>query len=392
MNNITYLPVVQAERLRSAVCNWKTATIEWGKATLALAEEMYRARQEHASNRDFRIWLIENDLDEEFNGHDRAALISMGEHIEITRLVLEESDRRSVQLIWEHEIKGRLASASKTVLNQTETEESQKSVEFTEEKAEEPIEAETKSDRKKSKHGVLAKLPKGSLVMDYVLNSNVRSAVARITNKRKGPVWDLLVEAIESGAFGDPVASYYTVHPTLRLILPWAPTAYAHRFDLTKSSDRDLIRNDVLPVVLKHRDELKINPDRLQSLVQDIYRSRQSEREEKRRQESIAKMPEGQQKIIAFGEIIWPRINDAPYSYDELCLAIWFFNFTVNQLQTNWDAKSRALQMQQMLKWLTPVCKFPNWPTAVRKLCAVYSANPDGRCEFPPPPVNFGIS
>jgi len=145
-------------------------------------------------------------------------------------------------------------------------------------------------------------------------------------------------------------------------------------------------------VVLKHRDELKINPDRLQSLVQDIYRSRQSEREEKRRQESIAKMPEGQQKIIAFGEIIWPRINDAPYSYDELCLAIWFFNFTVNQLQTNWDAKSRALQMQQMLKWLTPVCKFPNWPTAVRKLCAVYSANPDGRCEFPPPPVNFGIS
>jgi hypothetical protein len=103
-------------------------------------------------------------------------------------------------------------------------------------------------------------------------------------------------------------------------------------------------------------------------------------------------MPEDQQRVVAFGETIWPRINDAPFTYEELKLAVWFFTFIVNQFPPAWDAQSRGLQIQQTLKWLIPICKYPGWPIALRKLCAAYQTNPEGKCEFPPPPANFGIS
>jgi hypothetical protein len=379
----------RADCLREVIDGWREATVEWAKATLALAKELFRARQEFRSNVEFGLWLVENDLDY-FNKDDRAALINMGQHAEITRRVLEETDRRSLRLIWQDEIEARLLSVEKTGVPVDEPQKAEESTDNKEENLDEHHEEDKKVDRKPK--GALATLPNADLVLSYITNARMRSNIARLINKRKGPIWDLLVESLAIGAFGEPTATEYATLPNLRLVLPWCPPSYAKKYDLTKKAERAQIQQDVFPVVIRHQEELARNPARLPILVQELYRARQVEREEKRREQSISKMPHGQQKIVAFGETIWPRINDAPFSYDELCLAIWFFNFTISQLQTQWDAKSKALQIQQMLKWLTPICRFPNWPTAVRKLCALYSANPGGLCECPPPPANFGIT
>ena len=95
-----------ASDIRSAYLTCVKAREEWTKATLTLAERLYEARNRFGDNQGFSDWLAANSLGKETLSHqDRAALINIGEHIDVARDIIEKSDRRSWRLVWDKEIK-----------------------------------------------------------------------------------------------------------------------------------------------------------------------------------------------------------------------------------------------------------------------------------------------
>jgi hypothetical protein len=109
---------------------------------------------------------------------------------------------------------------------------------------------------------------------------------------------------------------------------------------------------------------------------------------------AVAKLPVNERPIIAFGASLWPRVSNDhafTFSYDELCHALWFSQFLLNNLPHDWPPKSKAMQARHLIKYLTPMLKTPGWQVAVRQFLLAYENNPDGECRIPPPPVNFGM-
>ena len=80
-DNIIQMPTpmnVLADRIRGAPASVQRGHIETIEGTLELAVALKEARDRFTDNRQFSIWLAENELDAEFIGHNnRAALINM---------------------------------------------------------------------------------------------------------------------------------------------------------------------------------------------------------------------------------------------------------------------------------------------------------------------------
>jgi len=89
---------------------WYAAAINWRDLTLELSDNLWKARQQHPSNQEFSEWL--NRHARRLSRNDRSALISMGQHLEISRKVLEQSNRQSPQHIWRELVKPRLLASS----------------------------------------------------------------------------------------------------------------------------------------------------------------------------------------------------------------------------------------------------------------------------------------
>jgi hypothetical protein len=102
-NNSVADPVM---RLSQKLDRWRTATKEWATAAFALAAEFFEARQTHGTDKEFAFWLINNELDD-FAGTDRAALIQIGSHPEVSADLLEEIGIQPPQPIWD-EVERRL--------------------------------------------------------------------------------------------------------------------------------------------------------------------------------------------------------------------------------------------------------------------------------------------
>jgi hypothetical protein len=102
-------------RVRRALDDWYQASEQWIEKTLTLALELKEARDEcGGDDRAFGHWLIDNDC--EIGPQDRIALIGIARHISLSRQTMQETTRRSVQLIWREEIKPlTIANASKDV-------------------------------------------------------------------------------------------------------------------------------------------------------------------------------------------------------------------------------------------------------------------------------------
>ena len=242
--------------------------------------------------------------------------------------------------------------------------------------------------------------PKAELVLSHMLGPNTRSVLARLLpKKRPGLLWALLIESIESGAFGPP-NDFDVSAPTLRLLLPWLPAAVARRLnlDLTKAEDQVIIRDDVLPIVLANKALLAEQPDKLVTLVFN-HRAERENAARKTQMEAkmaaaVAQLPANERPIIAFGISLWPRVSNDhafTFTYDELCHALWFSQFLLNNLPPDLQPASRAIQARHLIKYVTPMLKAPGWQVAVRQFLLAYENNPDGECRIPPPPINFGM-
>src|SRR5262245_21764996 len=67
----------------------------WIEGTLELISILDDARKRLGSDQAFGTWLTENGYGNRITRHDRAALLNMALNLNVTRVVLEQTDRRS---------------------------------------------------------------------------------------------------------------------------------------------------------------------------------------------------------------------------------------------------------------------------------------------------------
>jgi hypothetical protein len=122
--------------------------------------------------------------------------------------------------------------------------------------------------RKTRRSEKLNDLPNLDRYYEYVCNPDTRRTVIALCGKgsrNRHAIWGLLIESIESGAYGPPNNRCF-VNSDLRLILPWAQKDYAARFDLSKTADLTFIA-EILPAVVADRERLIANPTALSELI-----------------------------------------------------------------------------------------------------------------------------
>jgi hypothetical protein len=389
-----------ANRLRKGFDRADNADIEWLEAKLDLAVIFAEARAEFPADIAFGMWLAENELDR-VSHQDRAGLILMGQHPDLARRVMEETDRRSYRTIGE-EIRDRFTRAGKPAPEEPHAAEPNGFASTTPETrhtapAAEPnpeVISPPKVSTADTSRSPLRKWPKADLVLSHFLNAKARTELASIVKPREAKarmaVWDLLIASIECGAFGPP--TQVIPSPSLRMVLPWLPPRdfYSTRYDLTKADHREIVRRDILPVVLEHRTHLMATPTDLPRLVNESYATRQQATKAVAQQVAVANLPTTERPVIAYGAMLWPQSDGSQrWSYDDVCEAAWFFDFVSRNLVAE-SPKAKSLQIRQILKWIKPA-QSTGWSLAVYDIAIHYERNPDGPWDVPPPPANLRL-
>ena len=80
----------------------------WIEGTLELISILDDARNRLGSDQAFGTWLTDSGYGDRITRHDRIALLNMAKHPNVTRKVLEQTNRRSWRYIWEEEVQPRL--------------------------------------------------------------------------------------------------------------------------------------------------------------------------------------------------------------------------------------------------------------------------------------------
>lgn len=384
---------------------------EWIEGTIELAIELAAARAEFPSNHGFGVWLAENDIDD-YTKDDRAALIGMGENIDITRRVLAETDRMSWHWIWWQLIKPLLQMKNTDPVPGSPPDSPETPSPAPEIAASVPVEATESAPKPPGDIGPTSQPPKprGKLsprlkgrdrltrVLEYVLDTDTRKTIAELCgrnergNFRNHHTWGLIIDSIESGAFGPPSDICLTT-PTLCLVLPWADRAYAKRYDLTSQRDCTCIR-ELLPAIAANLDALRADPHALPMLIARIAADKKKAAdaidEAGRRERLLSTLKVTEYPIIMYGEHLWP-IEGSKYSYLDVCAACWFFHALDGCWRESFTADDKAIQGRHTIKWLRPLLEAGN-SKAADVITAIFNAlatNPVGECRLPPMPTNY---
>ena len=405
---------VLVERVRAGHQRAERGGQEWIEGVLEMASAMHEARDRFQNDdRRLGIWTIENEIDF-FNQDDRNALVNMGAHLELARIVLEETQRRCFQLIWREEMKPRLEgkitppevhgvviSMSRSAMTDDRSVQVEKVDPAIPQKAEltrtPKLDLPRKEFRKRGRQATFASLPDADLVNAHMLEKQARAEFGKFVRTPKGrPAWTLLIESIETGLYGPPTRADSTTSMTVRVLLPWLPQRSFAGFHLKNPLTHKLVREVLFPM-LRERPELRETPH----LVEREFNARRRASEEDARRKSkldehkakiqAGAMAAGEQPIVAFGEPLWPPQRPdltSPYSYKELCHACWFVGYFLGIARPGWKPTETAMAGRHLAKYIEPVQ--PGFVAAVRAIFNAYEDHPDGEKQFPPIPVNFG--
>src|SRR5262245_8142650 len=290
-------PYLRKARVRQALDEWRAASEQWIEKTITLALELKAVRDECHSNQEFSVWLAENDCDD-LSKNTRAALINIAEHLELSREVLQITDRRSVELIWDKEIKPKIAATSSERSEDDvipiHSAESPENVPQEPERIETAIPKAAESKPEKSDlprrplhkgHGrrsPLKGLHDAELVYAHMLGPDARTAIGRFGRTPKGRgAWDLLIESITSGLYGEPSKADATQAMTVRVLLPWLPPRSFSGFLLKHERTQELVKGVLFPM-LRERPDLRKTPH----LIEREFEARRRIMEEAARRKS----------------------------------------------------------------------------------------------------------
>ena len=239
-------------------------------------------------------------------------------------------------------------------------------------------------------------LPRVEHVLEHVLNHNSRAALGNLRKNAQGPIWNLLLELINSGCFGPP--SNATLGPTkdgainLRWVLPWLTAGQCNHLDLSvdlrSNEGRAKVRAFIFPVVIANREAVFADP----ALLGRLANRARVERENAERQrtmmdkhtKAVAKMPVQEQEVIAFGTPLWPPQGLREYTYDELRHAIWFLTYLYGIAP-----KVEPMTVRHLIKFVTPMLRTRGWADAARDYLKAYEDNPTGESKLPRGEINF---
>lgn len=390
-----------AVELRHALNRWRAANEEWVEATLELASKLWIARQQHTSDKSFGRWLVEEELDD-LGSNDRAALIGIGQNPELSRRILEETERTSIRTIWLDLVQPLVsqtcdskADSTKAPESNTSPDKNDNSTSGNQKKHEAPkVEVSTRSP--------LSGFKRADEVSAIYTNKYTRASIAKIVKERGGSdLWKLLLEALDSGLL-EPTDIKLANHLSLKLLFPETSQSYAQRFNLAHAKDRQLVRTRILPAVLACRDLIQQNPDQLGQIVDEYWRREderiEAEKAAQKMRQKIEALPSNQQEVIMFGFRLWPKTDNQFYGYDDLRYGIWWFNDLNRWIDTTADPASRGQMMRHVIgrihtfsKHCLPVeCRAPleHMFGIVRELSRLMVQNPKGECSYPHAPMS----
>jgi hypothetical protein len=403
--NTTVLYVL-ADSIRANYKRTQFGRREWIEGSLDLARNFWKARQEFDDNQEFSVWLVKNDLDY-FNKDDRAALINMGEDIELTKRVLEETRLFSYQLIWRDDIKPRLLIDKNTASIPVQVSNQQKPAEIpanSSNGAEKnlPIIVHLPAGRQRgmSERNPLAEKPRAEEVWNRYHGRKTRAALVKAVKHPGGnELWSLILTAIDQGFLKETNSETNTF--SARMLFTEAPPnrGFLTNLDLATSKGRTFVKDVLMPAAIINREAILAEPDRIEQII-DEYRQAQrveahKQAQEREVQKAVSRLPAGQQQVVVYGETFWPP-TDSMYDYDQLRAAVWYFRNVSGLLSDGRDNSvgSVAIGIRQSIKFLSEYATFRSDQkkmqtifSLVRNITLVWEQNPNAECKWPMYPI-----
>jgi hypothetical protein len=226
---------------------------------------------------------------------------------------------------------------------------------------------------------------------EYVRNADTRRTVIELCGKgsrNRHAIWELLIESIESGAYGPPNNRCF-VNGDLRVILPWAEKDYAARFDLSKTADLAVV-TEILPAVVADRERLMANPTALSELIGRTLKQKKENGDVTQRVVDAGRLGIGEQIVIMYGKQLWPA-QTSLYNWTDVCHACWYYNALEGAWRRDLSAQDKAIIGRHMIKWLRPLLRQSGsgCGEVVGYIFDALALNPDGKCDWPPMPLNY---
>jgi len=426
MPNTITMPGLRVRQLRQALDEWNEANEAWNEVNstriekmLALAVELKAARDEcEGDDSAFGRWLLATGCDD-LGKNDRLALIRMGENIELSRQVLEATNRHSPRYIWDNEIRPRLAPvdvsepASTEIPFPTQGMVSPVDVSEPEGRAEvrtispvprtvtvevrtPPPLQRTLPPRPLPSRSPYRELDRGAEVYRAITHRNTRYHLAQVTlDEDGGPwIWALVLSAIDNGFL--TTTDIHTRRITTRLLFPDAPEEWANRWDLTSPPALRYVQETLMPAAIACRDAILANPRQIAAITNDYIAAQVSER-------AVQALPPGEVEIVVFGERLWPPAPQDTYDYDQVRAAVWTFRDLNTWLETSIVGREvpfRALTIRMHTKWYGEYVIRSLRSEDRYRMLKVYGlidhcsqlleANPEGECKWPPFPAAEG--
>lgn len=392
-----------AERIRAAFTRTEHGKQEWIEGTLELAVALAEARERFPNDQQFSYWLVDNDL--ECIGHQhRAALINMASDLVTARIVLEETKRTSWRYIWEEEMKARFTYVGKPQQPTTENPNpAESAAEAAPSETANPEKQESaRPERRKLPHRALRGRERSAEVIAVYRANKTRSELNCYLKGHKNvapQIWSLILTALDAGFLTPTEIEFQAL--TMRILFPTGNQQYCGRFNLTKTNDRREVAERIMPAALAHRDEVIADPQRLESIVAEHYRQKdeaaQQAAQQKRMDKAMAAMEPGQQRVVMYGQLMWPRLDDrnGVYNYDQLRAAIWYAQDTLRWMETTSIAKGpkgHAILLRLSVKWfqqfadqVSPVTDtvYRRVFSLVHQIAGYLEQNPTGECIVP---------
>jgi hypothetical protein len=233
-------------------------------------------------------------------------------------------------------------------------------------------------------------------------NKKMRITISKAVARKDGKdLWEMILSAIDAGLLTQSDANPNCKDNKLSIkavLFPWLPRghAYLRQYNLFNARDREIVRNEILPVAIQHKNEVMENPDRLEGLVNHERKRRQ---QAALAEKSLALLKPGEFRVVMYGEQLWPRLNEkiGAYDYEQLGIAVATFRDLVNRFQG--DSNSIAIHIRDSIKWLRfyitktlghtndHCLKIRRVFQLITHLSILLGSNPEGECRLPPTPV-----
>lgn len=404
MSNILQFPETMAriaERVRAAYQRTHGARREWIEATLELAAALAEGRERFPSDNHFAHWIVDAGL-EDIGHQDRAALISMAGNLPLARVILQETQRLSWQLIWREEMSLRFTSASKPERQEpnqvaaceippTEAETRDISQD-TPPNREEPdrLPPRPVSGRHSLQGLNLDRLDEVAPYYGKHATRALKDVLDVKGNKRR--MWSLVLTALDAGFLtkNDTNAS------NIGLLFPGAPRLFKQRYDLSNCQKLLEVERVVMPAALANREAVLANPDKIDEIIRghaDIVREQAlAAQRAKKIDAAKAAMKAGESEVMVFGQRFWPIVDlphaELAYSYEELRRAAWTFRelHTVTRLGSDGSPKSCGVSIRHVIKFLNGYMNQRVMQLLV-DMSRALERNPDGEERLPDMPM-----